>query len=157
MTVVTTTTTRTLLTVMPQVEATPDAPPLAYSSPQEEAVVTSPAPSQRVEARREPSREPETAPSTIVPSVAAVKATVVDTYEDLKDALAQKEALITSLKEQLSSGLKQRKPAATATDEKSTSPGQALDQVQPRGTEGVPIQIVAILCLLSFLLAYFFF
>lgn len=156
MTVVTTTKPRTLLTAMPQVESTPDAPPPAYSSPQEEAVVTSPAPSQRVEVRREPSREPETAPSTIVPSVAAVKATVVDTYEDLKDTLAQKEALITSLKEQLSSGLKQRKPATTS-DEKSTSPGQALAQVQPRGTEGVPIQIVAILCLLSFLLAYFFF
>ncbi|KAK1836019.1 vesicle-associated protein 2-2 [Podospora conica] len=139
------------------VESTPDAPPPAYSSPQEEAVVSSPPATQHVETRREPSHEPETAPSTIVPSVAAVKATVVDTYEDLKSTLAQKDALINSLKDQLSSGIKQRKPAATASDEKSTTPGQALAQVQPRGTEGVPVQIVALLCLLSFLLAYFFF
>jgi len=139
------------------VEATPDAPPPAYSSPQEETAVTSPSATQHIEARREPSHEPETAPSTVVPSVAAVKATVADTYEGLKDTLAQKDALINSLKDQLSAGLKQRKPTAATSDEKSSAPGQALAQVQPRGTEGVPIQIVAILCLLSFLLAYFFF
>ena len=146
-----------MLTAMSQVESTPDAPPRTYSSPQEEAVVTSPSATQHTEAKREPSHEPETAPSTIVPSVAAAKSTVVDTYEDLKEKLAQSDVLINSLKEQISSGLKQRKPAVAAVEEKIASAGQTLAQIQPRGTEGVPIQIVAMLCLVSFLLAYFFF
>lgn len=139
------------------VGATPEAP--AYSSPQEEATITSPsvAGTQEPEIKREPSLEPETAPSTIIPSAAAVKSAVADTYEDLKTTLAKKDAMIESLREQLSAGLKQRKGAASSSDEKSTTSGQALAQVQPQGTEGVPIQIVAILCLISFLLAYFFF
>jgi hypothetical protein len=49
-------------------------------------------------------------------------------------------------------GLRQRKgPAAAA------APAQIATAARPQGTEGVPIQIAAVLCLVSFLLAYFFF
>ncbi|KAK3358885.1 PapD-like protein [Lasiosphaeria hispida] len=138
------------------VEATPEtsAPP-AYSSPQEETTLTS-AP---VEERQpEPSQELETAPSSApVPVVAAAKAAVVDTAQDLKESLAKAEAQIALLKEQAASGLKQRKPTVAAVEEKITTAGHALAQAGRQGTEGVPVQIVAILCLISFLLAYFLF
>ncbi|KAJ4396434.1 phosphatidylinositol-binding protein scs2 [Gnomoniopsis smithogilvyi] len=52
-------------------------------------------------------------------------------------------------------GLRQRKEV-TAADEKPSVPAVA-NAVRPQGTEGVPIQYVAILCLICFLLAYFFF
>jgi len=106
--------------------------------------------------KREPSQEPETAPSTLpVPSVAQVKSTAVETYDDLKGKLAQAEATIASLRDQATSGLKQRKTTASTSEEKA--PTQALAQATRQGTEGVPIRIVATLCLISFLLAYFLF
>ncbi|KAK0720903.1 PapD-like protein [Lasiosphaeris hirsuta] len=141
------------------VEATPEtsAPP-AYSSPQEDSTITS-APVVKSEERQpEPSQEPETAPSSApVAGVAAAKAAVVDTTQDLKESLAKAEAQIALLKEQAESGLKQRKPTTAVVEEKITTAGHALAQAGRQGTEGVPVQIVAILCLISFLLAYFFF
>ncbi|KAK0652968.1 PapD-like protein [Cercophora newfieldiana] len=140
------------------VEATPDAPPPAYSSPQDDTTITSPSQADEPEVKREPTQEPETAPSTIpIPSVAQVKSTAVDTYEELKGKLAQAEATIATLKDQATSGLKQRKPTTSASEEKTAAPTQALAQAARQGTEGVPIQIVAGLCLVSFLLAYFLF
>lgn len=51
--------------------------------------------------------------------------------------------------------LRQRKfPADTKPRASEVATAAA---VRPRGTEGVPIQIAAILCLVSFLLAYFLF
>lgn len=64
------------------------------------------------------------------------------------------------LKNEVASGLRQRKAsaAAGAQDEKSKGGAQLAQATrQPQGTEGVPVQIVAVLCLSSFLLAYFFF
>lgn len=146
------------LTRHTQVEATPDAPPPAYSSPQDETTLPIPSHTEEPETKREPSQEPETAPSTIpLPSVAQVKATAADTYEELKGKLAQAEATIASLKDQATSGLKQRKPATSASREKEVAPTQALALAARQGTEGVPIRIVAFLCLISFLLAYFLF
>lgn len=55
-------------------------------------------------------------------------------------------------------GLRQRKTAGSSSNQphsRHTVP--ELTQAVRQGTEGVPIQIVALLCLLSFLLAYFFF
>jgi hypothetical protein len=142
------------------VEATPEVPPPAYSSPQDDSTIASPSqaePEVKRESRREPTQEPETAPSTIpVPSISQVKSTAADTFEDLKDKLAKAEATIASLKDQASSGLKQRKVVSTL-EEKAAAPVQALAQATRQGTEGVPIQIVAALCLVSFLLAYFLF
>jgi hypothetical protein len=149
-----------LLTRLVQVEATPEVPPPAYSSPQDESTIASPSqaePEVKRESKREPTQEPETAPSTIpVPSISQVKSTAADTFEDLKDKLAKAEATIASLKDQASSGLKQRKVTSTS-EGKAAAPAQALAQATRQGTEGVPIQIVATLCLVSFLLAYFLF
>ena len=85
-----------------------------------------------------------------------VKSSAEATYEELKQQLAKAEALITSLKNEASSGLRQRKSGAPGPDGKA-APSADLAQAIRQGTEGVPLQIVAALCLLSFLLAYFFF
>ncbi|PSR98965.1 PapD-like protein [Coniella lustricola] len=53
-----------------------------------------------------------------------------------------------------SEGLRQRKEIIP---EAKAAVAELASAVQPRATEGVPIQLVAILCLVSFLLAYFFF
>ncbi|KAK5660087.1 hypothetical protein OQA88_13556 [Cercophora sp. LCS_1] len=144
------------------VEATPEVPPPSYQSPHENtAILKSPTPVNEPEIKREvkqeSTQEPETAPSSNpLPAVETVKAAAVETYEELKDKLIKAEAQIASLKDQATSGLRQRLPVAKS-DEKSAAPAQALAQAQAQGTEGVPIQITAILCLISFLLAYFFF
>lgn len=52
-------------------------------------------------------------------------------------------------------GLRQRKGISAAEDVPSTA--EVAAAIRPQGTEGVPVQIVAVLCLVSFLLAYFFF
>lgn len=135
------------------------------------------APMSQFEQKERP--EPETAPATqtnafSAPAVAAtVKSVANDTYEELKDQLAKAEATITSLKNEVASGLRQRKAAATSESSGSSGSSssskntgaaagtpqlaQAQKQSSPRGTEGVPVKIVAVLCLVSFLLAYFFF
>jgi type VI protein secretion system component VasF len=93
---------------------------------------------------------------------ATVKSAAADTYEDLKDKLSKAEATITSLRSEVAGGLRQRKTAATSGsgDSNNTAGTPQLAQAQrpaAQGTEGVPVQVVALLCLASFLLAYFFF
>jgi cobalamin biosynthesis Mg chelatase CobN len=95
---------------------------------------------------------------------ATVKSAAADTYEELKDQLAKAEATITSLRNEVASGLRQRKTGGGGgTSGEDTGKGQLAQadrqtqQQQARATEGVPVQIVAVLCLVSFLLAYFFF
>ncbi|PNY27539.1 Uncharacterized protein TCAP_02530 [Tolypocladium capitatum] len=98
------------------------------------------------------SDRPKSAVSQAATSVAtAVPETAQVAYEELKAKLAQAETQIANLKD---SGLRQRNvPAATAEVRK---PGGQVAQAvkQP---EGVSVKTVAILCLLSFLLAYLFF
>lgn len=74
--------------------------------------------------------------------------------EQLSDALAQIQKLKAQLAEQ--TGLRQRKVDG---GDQSAKRGNTLQQqlAQPTTEMGVPVQIVAALCLLSFLLAYFFF
>jgi len=88
------------------------------------------------------------------PSVAAASSSSAGdpSYTELRQRLDQAEQQVSRLKAD-QGGLRQRK---TGADEKSGSKPAELAQ-QVRGTEGVPIQITAALCLLSFLLAYFFF
>jgi hypothetical protein len=97
---------------------------------------------------------------------ATVKSAAADTYEDLKDKLSKAEATITSLRSEVAGGLRQRKTAATSgsgdnnNNNNNTAGTPQLAQAQrpaAQGTEGVPVQVVALLCLASFLLAYFFF
>ena len=77
----------------------------------------------------------------------------------LQDQLDNAKATIMSLKAQLEDqGLRQRKTEAVTQDAKERlTTGTTGMGVQTAPAEGVPVQIVAALCLLSFLLAYFFF
>ena len=102
--------------------------------------------------KEKPQTQPELAKAT-----AAFKATAEATYEELKAQLAKAEATINALKNEATSGPRQRKAAAASSEKAPASGGQDLAQAVRQGTEGVPVQIVAGLCLFSFLLAYFFF
>lgn len=72
----------------------------------------------------------------------------------MKAQLAEANATIQRLKDRLADqGLRQRKTGAEAG---SAAPA-TMQQSHAQGQGGVSIQIVAALCLLSFLIAYFFF
>ncbi|KAH2523967.1 phosphatidylinositol-binding protein scs2 [Aspergillus fumigatus] len=74
--------------------------------------------------------------------------------DELKAQLSEANAQIQKLKERLADqGLRQRKIGG---DNEKSTPTMQQQQVQPDAA-GVPLQIVAGLCLLSFLIAYFFF
>lgn len=150
-----------------QVEATPDiAPPAYYSSPNEGSTQPSTYHASDLETQDTKKPEPEPIQSTIssaqaatAATVASVKSATAETYEELKAKLATAEETIARLTNEAASGLRQRKAAvATTLDEKNVA-GQAqeLAQAVRQGTEGVPVQVAAVLCLVSFLLAYFFF
>lgn len=72
-------------------------------------------------------------------------------YDELKEKLAEAQATIASYAEQ--GGLRLRKVAQGETG--NTTVDNVAHKVQE--AQGVPLQIVAALCLVSFLLAYFFF
>ncbi|KAL2262462.1 hypothetical protein VTK26DRAFT_1246 [Humicola hyalothermophila] len=155
------------------VEATPEtvAAPAPFASPNQDT----PASTQRQpEARSSPKPEPEStqptsnttsaalASSSASAAASALKSTTADTYDELKQQLAKAEATIASLKTEMASGLRQRKATAATGAAEPDAPtagaaGQELAQSSRQATEGVPVQIVAVLCLASFLLAYFFF
>lgn len=84
---------------------------------------------------------------------------VPESLEDLKAQLAEARSTISRLTSQATEGLRQRKPdiSEQAPKERERNiAGQSFDLSQPPAG-GVPVQIVAGLCLLCFLLAYFFF
>ncbi len=151
-----------------QFDATPDTAPPAYSSPGDDTTIADDTAMISQDESIDTRQEAEATQATIataysVPVVAAnaVKSAAAETYEELKDQLAKAEATISNLKNEVASGLRQRKAAATASEDKSKAAQQPqLAQAErpgQQGTEGVPVQIVAVLCLASFLLAYFFF
>jgi hypothetical protein len=74
------------------------------------------------------------------------------TYEELKAKLVQAEAQVAKLTE---SGLRQRNVKSAVEDAKK--PAGEMAQAVKQTVGGVPVQIAALLCLVSFLLAYFFF
>jgi len=76
--------------------------------------------------------------------------------DDMKRQLEEAKNTIARLQQQASEGLRQRKPE-TSSGDKGLSSGSTSMGVQQTPAGGVPVQIVAGLCLLSFLLAYFFF
>ncbi|KAF2178107.1 MSP domain-containing protein [Zopfia rhizophila CBS 207.26] len=96
--------------------------------------------------------------STVATAAAGVAKAIPTSSDDLKAQLAEARAAIGKLQQQIQetsgTGLRQRKaePARESKEKLSTAMGA---QHAPAG--GVPVQIVAALCLLSFLLAYFFF
>ncbi|KAI1344784.1 VAMP-associated protein [Xylariaceae sp. FL0016] len=129
-------------TVANGTDATPDVAPPAYSSPGDYA------------ADKSSLEEHHDAPS---PSAGVAAAAVTQNSESSKDNLKQQlleaEKTIAQLKQD-QGGLRQRKTGASA-DKPDSKPAELAQQI--RGTEGVPIHITAVLCLLSFLLAYLFF
>jgi len=72
--------------------------------------------------------------------------------EELKAELAQARATIASYSQE--GGLRLRK---VVNGETSNETVNEISTKLQQGAEGVPVQIVAALCLLSFLLAYLFF
>lgn len=82
---------------------------------------------------------------------ASTGSTITPSYEELKAKLAEAQATISGYAQE--GGLRMRKAA------KGESGNKAVDEVvnQIQTNQGVPLQIVAILCLVSFLLAYLFF
>lgn len=130
-------------------EDTPEAPP-AYQSPTDYARA-SPV------SKSESKHEDEAASASAAGGVAAVvSAKASETYEELKSQLSQAQQTIAQLQKDGASGLRQRK--ATSSDSAASSSQSAqLGQQVRQATEGVPVKITAILCLVSFLLAYLFF
>lgn len=142
-------------------------PPPAYSSPNDESTIldNSPAPAQagsespaepRIKKEDEEDVKPPTfsAPTTVA---GTVKAAVADTVEEVKAKLAKAEETIAQLRNEAASGLRQRTNAKKDDNSPSASTPSQTATATRQGTEGVPVKIVALLCLVSFLLAYFLF
>ncbi|KAI0389597.1 VAMP-associated protein [Xylariaceae sp. FL0594] len=129
---------------------TPETAPPAYTSPRESAAPPSERkPSVDDEAHSETQSTFTAAPAPVTPAKSE------PSLEELKQQLKQAEALIAQLN-QGDSGLRQRKTGASEEENPTSKPAE-LAQAVRAGTEGVPVHYTAILCLLSFLLAYIFF
>ncbi|KAM3511299.1 hypothetical protein MY11210_005036 [Beauveria gryllotalpidicola] len=85
-------------------------------------------------------------------AIPAIKEAGNETLETVKAKLAAAQAEIARLTD--SSGLRQRNVKA---GEAEKTPTGELAQTVKQNADGVSVQVVAILCLMSFLLAYFFF
>jgi hypothetical protein len=88
---------------------------------------------------------------SISSAASAVSTAVPTTVEELKAQLAEAQAKIAAFSQE--GGLRMRKVAQGETSNATVN--EVATKLQ--GAEGVPVQIVAALCLLSFLLAYMFF
>ena len=79
--------------------------------------------------------------------------------EDLGAQLSEAKATILKLKQQAEEqSLRQKESNAVNQDSRERiTTGMTGMGIQQQPADGVPVQIVAALCLLSFLLAYFFF
>ncbi|KAJ5725791.1 PapD-like protein [Penicillium malachiteum] len=139
-----------------------DEPP-AYPSPN--ATYETPAPRKTTAEQGSPIPPPdfseklksESSPPPNEPSsFTSAKAAVINALpssDDLKAQLSDANAQIQRLKDRLADqGLRQRKTGGEAKAAPAT-----MQQTHTQGETGVPLQIVAGLCLLSFLIAYFFF
>lgn len=92
-------------------------------------------------------------PATTFSNAKAAVASVLPSSDELKAQLADANAQIQRLKDRLADqGLRQRK---TGGDAKAAP--AAMQQSHQQTESGVPVQMVAGLCLISFLIAYFFF
>ena len=152
-----------------------DAPPAygsptpSYGSPAPEAVT----PSTRTTdvANLHPSHDSKTmtesasnaaasAQSTVSAAASSVANAIPTSGDDVRAQLAQARATIARMTQQSEEqALRQRKTDAINQDSRERittgTTGMGIQQQQP--ADGVPVQIVAALCLLSFLLAYFLF
>ncbi|KAL1983221.1 hypothetical protein VTN96DRAFT_395 [Rasamsonia emersonii] len=154
----------------PNGAAVPDEEPPAYSSPGGAYETPAPAASRKVPDDVSPIPQPEFTekPRQEVSQESTKAAAATDNSksaatnaanEELKAQLAQAQAQIQKLKDQLAEqGLRLRKTdGGAAQSAESTAPLLQQQHPQSAAEIGVPVQIVAGLCLLSFLIAYFFF
>ena len=77
--------------------------------------------------------------------------------EELKSQLSEAQATIKKLTQQMDQGIRQRTSGLVSQEKGNSRLSMVNAGGQQNGPGGVPVQIVAALCLLSFLLAYFFF
>lgn len=97
--------------------------------------------------------------STLEGAASSVANAVPVSSEDLKAQLAEAKAMISKLTQQSEEqDIRQKKGDAVNQDSRERiTTGMSGMGIQQQPADGVPVQIVAALCLLSFLLAYFFF
>ncbi|KAH8847511.1 hypothetical protein MCOR01_000934 [Pyricularia oryzae] len=142
------------------VDATPDVPPPSYSSPEQTSAAAQPASSPSVDANKAKVKVEPESPSNISSSISAATAQVAQSkpVEQVKEKVAEVKSAVASTVED--SGLKQRKTSATSAVKRQTTASAPVTKVHPaaqQAPQGVPVHMVAALCLVSFLLAYFFF
>ena len=99
------------------------------------------------------------AQSTVSAAASSVATAVPTSGDDVRAQLAQAKATIARMTQQSEEqSLRQRKTDAVNQDSRERiTTGTTGMGVQQQPADGVPVQIVAALCLLSFLLAYFLF
>lgn len=96
---------------------------------------------------------PPSEPASVFSNAKTAVPNVIPSSDELKTQLADANAHIQRLKDRLADqGLRQRKTGGEAKAAPAT-----MQQTHAQGESGVSVQIVAGLCLLSFLIAYFFF
>ncbi|TLS31121.1 hypothetical protein PpBr36_03024 [Pyricularia pennisetigena] len=142
------------------VDATPDVPPPSYSSPEQTSAATQPASSPSVDANKAAVKAEPESPSNISSSISAATAQVAQSkpVEQVKEKVAEVKSAVASTVED--SGLKQRKASGTSAVKRQATAPAPVTKVHPaaqQAPQGVPVHMVAALCLVSFLLAYFFF
>ncbi|EJT77609.1 hypothetical protein GGTG_02715 [Gaeumannomyces tritici R3-111a-1] len=146
-------------------DATPDVAPPSYSSPAAHPPASrqslQPEPSPSADKRKTLYHESplSTAVTDATSALSAATAQVSNSkpVEQVKEKVAEAKSAVAAKVED--SGLKQRKlPSAVKSAPSAPAP---VTQVHPAARQetiqGVPVHVVAALCLLSFLLAYFFF
>lgn len=100
-----------------------------------------------------PTTNPAAGQSTLGAAAASVASVIPTSQADLQRSLDAANAQIKRLQEQASEGLRQRK--TTADGQEKSSVATSMQNAPAPG--GVPVQIVAGLCLLCFLIAYVLF
>ena len=98
----------------------------------------------------------DTARDTASNTASSIKSAVPTTQDELKQQLAAAQAQITQLKDQAAEGLRQRKPQEAMENALKQMP-QSVQNASAQAPGGVSVQVTAGLCLLVFLIAYFFF
>ena len=93
-------------------------------------------------------------------TIPATTSSSQDDYPSLEAQLHEAKAQIAALTKQLeTNGLRHRGPFSAQTESTDSRPssGAARDRLHAAAEQGVPVKIVAYLCLAAFLLAYLFF
>ncbi|KJX95970.1 msp domain-containing protein [Zymoseptoria brevis] len=130
-----------------------DESPPSYSSPAPPALGALSTPQkQTTDSSARSPEAPSTAKSTLVNTVANVTGY---SQKELEQQLEEAKATISRLQQQATDGLRQRKTGVSGSTDTAKGSPASLQTGSPPG--GVSVQIVALLCFLSFLIAYLFF